>query len=89
MRPLKTSSELIDEGFNAEGSLVFLKGFFEEEKAKILSAMLTASDEDLIIERAKYKYLCSIEKTMEQKIVTGINHAVEQFAQAELDEEEL
>ena len=89
MRPIKTSEELINEGFNSEGAVVFLRGFMQEEKDKLLAKMLSASDDELVIERAKYKYLCSIEKTMEQKVVTGINHAIEQFAnKAELDKED-
>ena len=41
MRKLKTPQELINEGYNAEGALVFLKDFISEEKEKVLSELMT------------------------------------------------
>ena len=89
MRPLKTPEELILEGYNAEGALVFLKDFLESEKEKLLKEMINSPDDKLHERRAVYKYLCSIESALENKLITGINYAAEQFApKAELDEED-
>mgnify|MGYP007032374981 CR=1 FL=1 len=40
-RRLKSPQELINERYNAEGALVFLKDFIEEEKDKVLNELMT------------------------------------------------
>lgn len=77
-RPLKSKDQLILEGFSAEGALVFLDDFFEDEKSKLLQQMLICPEDDLSSRRAVYKYLCSLQKTMENKVVIGIQYATEQ-----------
>ena len=79
MRKLKTPEELINEGYHAEGALVFLKGFIREEKEKVLNELLTCPSDKLPEKRATYKYICSLEEKLLSKVETGINHATEQF----------
>ena len=79
MRKLKSPEELINEGYNAEGALVFLKDFIREEKEKVLNELLTCPSDKLPEKRATYKYICSLEDKLLQKVETGINHATEQF----------
>ena len=83
MRKLKTPQELINEGYNAEAALVFLKDFIQEEKQKVLNELLTCPPYKLPEKRATYKYICSLEETLLHKVETGINHATEQFRNAE------
>ena len=84
MRPLKTPMELITEGYNAEGALVFLKDFIEEEKRKVLNELLTCPPDRLLEKRATYKYISSLEETLMRKVETGINYATEQFREETL-----
>ena len=83
MRPLKTPQELIQEGYNAEAALVFLKDFIGEEKQKVLNELMTCPPYKLPEKRATYKYICSLEEKLLQKVKTGINHATEQFRDTE------
>ena len=78
-RRLKSPQELINEGYNAEGALVFLKDFIQEEKDKVLNELMTCPPYKLPEKRATYKYICSLEDKLLSKIETGINHATEQF----------
>jgi len=80
-RPLKTPEELIMEGYQAEGALVFLKKFIEEEKQKKLTEILNCPAEELPQRRATYKYINSLETTLLQKLETGIRNATEQFSE--------
>lgn len=79
MRKLKSPEELINEGYNAEAALVFLKGFIQEEKEKVLSELMTCPPYKLPEKRATYKYICSLEDKLLSKVETGIIHATEQF----------
>lgn len=79
MRKLKTPEELINEGYNAEGALVFLRGFIKEEKEKVLNELLSCPSDKLSEKRATYKYICSLEEKLLNKVETGIIHATEQF----------
>lgn len=85
-RPFKTPQELIAEGYNAEGALVFLKDFIEEEKEKQLRKIFSCPQEDLPLRREIYKYICELEKTLQQKVETGIYNATEQFHEIENSE---
>ena len=87
MRRIKTPQELINEGYNAEAALVFLKDFIQEEKDKVLNELMTCPPYKLPEKRATYKYICSLEDKLLQKVETGINHATEQF-QRKLGEED-
>lgn len=78
-RRLKTPQELINEGYNAEGALIFLKDFINEEKEKVLNELLTCSQDKLPEKRATYKYICNLEEKLLSKVETGINYATEQF----------
>ena len=80
MRRLKTPEELINEGYNAEAALVFLKDFIGEEKEKVLSELLTCPPEKLPEKRAAYKYICSLEGKLLLIVETGIKYATEQFS---------
>lgn len=84
MRRLKTPQELINEGYNAEGALVFLKDFIGEEKQKVLNELLTCPSDKLPEKRATYKYICGLEEKLLSKVETGIIHATEQFRQETL-----
>ena len=79
MRKLKTPEELINEGYHAEGALVFLKSFIAEEKEKVLHELLTCPSDKLPEKRAVYKYICGLEEKFLSKVETGIIHATEQF----------
>ena len=79
MRKLKSPQELINEGYHAEGALVFLKGFISEEKEKVLNELLTCPSDKLSEKRAVYKYICGLEEKLLSKVETGINYATEQF----------
>lgn len=78
MRPLKTREELIEEGYNAEAALVFLKGFFQEEKEKQLHLLMTCPADAMPERRAVVKYINSLESLMLEKVRTGIMKATEQ-----------
>ena len=84
MRKLKTPQELINEGYNAEAALVFLKDFLREEKDKVLSELLTCPSDKLLEKRATYKYINSLEDKLLSKVETGIIHATEQFREETL-----
>ena len=83
MRRLKTPQELINEGYNAEAALVFLKDFIREEKEKLLNEFLNCPSDKLPEKRATYKYICSLEARLLNEVETGINHATEQFRNTE------
>lgn len=78
-RRLKTPEELINEGYNAEGALAFLKSFILEEKDRVLRELLSCPQNELSDKRTEYKYICSLENKLLIKVETGINHATEQF----------
>lgn len=84
MRRLKTPQELINEGYNAEAALVFLKGFIAEEKERVLRELLTCPSDKMPEKRAMYKYINSLEEKLVNKIETGINYATEQFREETL-----
>ena len=79
MRRLKTAQDFINEGYNAEAALVFLKEFIQEEKERVLRELLTCTSDKLVEKRATYKYISSLEEKLLLKVETGINHATEQF----------
>ena len=79
MRELKTPQELIMEGYSAEGAVVFLREFIQEEKDKQFNLMMTCHPDELPVRRAVYQYIDSIESLLIHKVQTGINHAREQF----------
>lgn len=83
MRKLKTPEELINEGYNAEGALVFLKDFIREEKEKVLTELMTCPSDKLSEKRAVYKYISSLEEKLLSKVETGISYATEQFRHTE------
>lgn len=78
MRPLKTKEQLIQEGYNAEAALVFLKDFIEEEKEKQYHLLMTCPADDLKERRAVVKYITSLESCLLEKMRTGIMRAAEQ-----------
>ena len=84
MRHLKSPQELINEGYNAEGALVFLKGFIAEEKERVLRELLTCPSDKMSEKRALYKYISSLEEKLLSKVETGINYATEQFREETL-----
>ena len=79
MRELKTPQQLIMEGYTAEGAVVFLREFIQEEKDKQFNLLMTCHPDELPIRRAVYQYIDSIESLLINKVQTGINHAREQF----------
>ena len=79
MRRLKSPQELINEGYNAEAAVVFLKDFIEEEKERVLRELLTCPSDKMPEKRALYKYISSLEEKLLSKVETGINYATEQF----------
>lgn len=78
MRELKTPAELIEEGYNAEAALVFLKGFLDEEKKKQYHLLMTCPAENLRERRAVVKYINSLEPCLYEKVRTAIDRAAEQ-----------
>lgn len=84
MRRLKSPQELINEGYNAEAAVVFLKGFIEEEKERVLRELLTCPSDKMSEKRALYKYISSLEEKLLSKVETGINYATEQFREETL-----
>lgn len=78
MRPLKTKEELIEEGYNAEAALVFLRNFFQEEKDKQFHLLMTCPAEQMRERRAVVKYINSLESLLLEKVRTGILKATEQ-----------
>ena len=84
MRNLKSPQELINEGYNAEGALVFLKGFIAEEKERVLRELLTCPSDKMSEKRALYKYINGLEEKLLSKVETGINYATEQFREETL-----
>lgn len=78
MRELKTPAQLIQEGYNAEGALVFLKSFIEEEKQKQLNLLMTCPADSITERRAVVKYINSLEPLLLEKVRTGIMKAAEQ-----------
>lgn len=78
MRPLKTPEQLIHEGYNAEGALVFLKDFLKEECDKQFSQLMTCPAEEIRERRAVVKYINSLEPLLLEKVRTGIMRAAEQ-----------
>lgn len=88
-RPLKTPLELVQEGYQAEGALVFLGNFFEEEKRKQLDKILDCKPEELSERREVYRYVCSLEKLLKSKVEIGIERATEQFADSEIQKEDI
>nr|DAQ62592.1 MAG TPA: hypothetical protein [Caudoviricetes sp.] len=86
MRELKTRQELIAEGYQAEGALVFLDEFIEEEKKKQLDKLLSCPVEDMKTQRALYKYICGLKRILQNKLQTGIYNATEQFSQIKREE---
>ena len=79
MRRLKSPQELINEGYNAEAAVVFLKDFIEEEKERVLRELLTCPYDRVSEKRALYKYISGLEEKLLTKVETGINYATEQF----------
>lgn len=79
MRRLKSPQELINEGYNAEAAVVFLKDFIEEEKERVLRELLTCPSDKMPEKRALYKYINGLEEKLLSKVETGINYATEQF----------
>ena len=77
MRRLKTELELIREGYNAEGVLVFLNGFFEEETERLLNGMITCPARELETQRELYRYIIRLKSSLQQKVETGIRYATE------------
>ena len=84
MRRLKSPEELINEGYNAEAAVVFLKDFIEEEKERVLRELLTCPSDKMSEKRALYKYISSLEEKLLSKVETGINYATEQFREETL-----
>ena len=84
MRRLKSPQELINEGYNAEAAVVFLKDFIEEEKERVLRELLTCPSDKMSEKRALYKYISSLEEQLLSKVETGINYATEQFREETL-----
>lgn len=84
MRRLKSPQELINEGYNAEAAIVFLKDFIEEEKERVLRELLTCPSDKMSEKRALYKYISSLEEKLLSKVETGINYATEQFREETL-----
>lgn len=78
MRELKTPAQLVQEGYNAEAALVFLKPFIEEEKQKQLNLLMTCPAEQMRERRAVVKYINSLEPVLIEKMRTGIMRAAEQ-----------
>ena len=70
--------ELVQEGYNAEGALVFLKPFIEEERAKQLHLLMTCPADEICERRAVVKYINSLEPLLLEKVRTGIMRAAEQ-----------
>ena len=79
MRKLKTAQELIEEGYNAEGAIVFLHDFFETEKEKQLHLLLTCPTDEMKERRAVLKYIKGLEPLLIAKVQVGIEKATEQF----------
>ena len=78
MRALKTPEQLVQEGYDAEAALVFLKPFLEEEKEKQLNLLMTCPAEQMRERRAVVKYINSLEPLFIEKVRTGIMRAAEQ-----------
>ena len=78
MRELKTPEQLVMEGYNAEGALVFLKSWLQEEKERQYNLLMTCPADSMAERRAVLKYINSIESVLTEKIRTGILRATEQ-----------
>lgn len=78
MRELKTPEQLVMEGYNAEGALVFLKSWLQEEKERQYNLLMTCPADQMQERRAVLKYINSIESVLMEKIRTGILRATEQ-----------
>ena len=79
MRPLKTTQELIQEGYNAEAAVAFLHDFLEAEKDKQFNLLLNCPAEELKERRAIFKYIKQLEQLLITKVQVGIENATEQF----------
>ena len=79
MRRLKTTQELIEEGYNAEAAVAFLHNFIEEEKDRQYNFLLTCPADELKERRAVLKYINQLEPYLIAKVQVGIEKATEQF----------
>lgn len=80
MRKLKTTQELIQEGYNAEAAVAFLHNFIEEEKDKQFNLLMNCPAEDLRERRAILKYIRQLEPFLIAKVQVGIENATEQLS---------
>lgn len=80
MRRLKTTQELIEEGYQAEGAIAFLHSFFEEEKEKQFNILMTCPSDEMKERRAVLKYINQLEPLLTAKVQVGIEKATEQFS---------
>lgn len=88
MRRLKTTQELIEEGYNAEAAVAFLHDFIEEEKEKYFNLLMTCPAEELKERRAVLKYIKQLEPYLIMKVQVGIENATEQFRDKETRQED-
>lgn len=79
MRRLKTTQELVEEGYQAEGAVAFLHNFLEEEKEKQFNLLMTCPSDEMKERRAVLKYIKSLEPLLIAKVQRGIEVATEQF----------
>lgn len=79
MRRLKTTQELIEEGYQAEGAVAFLHDFIQEEIEKQFNLLMTCPCSEMNERRAVLKYIRNLENLLIAKVQTGINNATEQF----------
>ena len=74
-RPLKTRNQIISDGFNAEGALIFLSEFMESEKRKQYTLLINCPEDELRTQRQVYKYICSLEEQLRTTLALGIEYA--------------
>lgn len=79
MRRLKTTQELIEEGYHAEGAVAFLHDFIKEETEKQLNLLMTCPSDEMCERRAILKYIKGLEPLLIAKVQIGIERATEQL----------
>lgn len=79
MRRLKTTQELIEEGYHAEGAIAFLHDFLQEEIEKQFNLLMTCPSNEMVERRAVLKYIKGLEPLLVAKVQIGIERATEQL----------
>lgn len=79
--PRKNSSQIIREGFNAEGALVFLTDLFEKEEKILIDQLMCCDEKELPFRRQNLKYMRLLHRRMKEKVLLGIQYAEQEIEQ--------